>query len=146
MELAAAIGSPSAPRDRLRQLGWEVEDPLHVAPDAWAFRDYILLSRGEFSVAKHGDVETNSGWFSERSANYLASGRPAILQDTGFPEHIETGLGLMAFRSPDQAIEALHAVESDYGNHMNAARHIAAEYFASDVVLGSLLSRLGGTA
>jgi hypothetical protein len=142
VELAAALGSPSAPRDWLRDLGWKLEDPFDVAPDAWAFRDYVQSSRGEFSVAKHGYVEANSGWFSERSANYLASGRPVIVQDTGFEPHIRAGLGLLTFGSPEEAIEALCAVESDYEMHARAARAVAVEYFASDVVLGSLVSRL----
>ena len=82
--LELAIGSEHAPRDELESHGWHLRDPLEVTKTPWSYQDYIRQSRGEFSVAKHGYVLSGSGWFSERSVGYLASGRPVITQDTGF--------------------------------------------------------------
>src|SRR5262249_4053715 len=93
-----AVGSPSAPRGELRSRGWSLRNPLEAARDPWAFRDYIRQSKCEFSVAKHGYVVSRSGWFSERSASYLASGRPVVVQDTGFSDWLPTGRGVLAFR------------------------------------------------
>ncbi|MBA3342914.1 MAG: hypothetical protein H0T48_13920, partial [Gemmatimonadaceae bacterium] len=103
VRLEIALGSPNAPRDLLRAKGWSIVDPLRVARTPWLYQDYIRQSRGEFTVAKHGYAASNSGWFSERSAAYLASGRPVVTQDTGFSEWMPVGEGLMAFRDPEEA-------------------------------------------
>lgn len=133
--LELALGSPSAPRDLLRSKGWHVTDPLEVTRDVWRYREYIQSSRGEFAIAKHGYVEGRTGWFSERSGAYLASGRPVVTQDTGFAEHLPTGEGLFAFANPVQAAEALARVQADYLHHCKAARRIAERYFDSYTVL-----------
>jgi hypothetical protein len=139
LEIAAGGG---APWDELRSFGWSIVDPLEVTRDAWAFRRYVQLSRGEYSVAKHGYVTSRSGWFSERSANYLATGRPVVTQETGFGEHIPTGKGLMAFSTLEEAATAIRAVERDYRQHSVAAREIAEDYFESNRVLLGLLETL----
>jgi hypothetical protein len=94
-------------------------------------------------VAKNIYVATASGWFSCRSVCYLAAGRPVVVEDTGFSELVPTGDGLLAFRTADEAVAAMHAVERDYDAQRAAAREVAATHFGSDVVLGELLERIG---
>jgi hypothetical protein len=137
--LELALGSPDAPRAELEAAGWRVRNPLVAAAGPWTYRRYIRHSRGEFSVAKHGYVVANTGWFSERSANYLASGRPVVVQDTGFSEVLPTGEGLLAFSTADQAAAAVEIVAADVGRHGRAARELAREYFDSARVLTRLL-------
>jgi hypothetical protein len=138
--LAMALGSPTAPRERLAELGWQVDDPLTVTRTPWTFQDYVRRSTAEFTVAKHAYVSTSSGWFSERSANYLASGRPVVTQDTGFGRTLPNGEGLVAFRDPDEAVDAIEAVRANYSLHRKRAREIA-ELFDARTVLTSLLER-----
>jgi hypothetical protein len=142
--LEIALGSPNAPRDHLHALGWIVRNPLTAIPDAWSFQQYIQRSKAEFSVAKHGYVVSNSGWFSERSTGYLASGRPVVTQNTGFTDWIPCDSGLLAFDSPESAIEAIARVNRDYHLHCRGARVVAEEAFESSLVLGSLLERSTG--
>lgn len=140
--LDLALGSPEAPRDLLVEHGWRLSDPLAATLDPWAYQSFIQRSLGEFSVAKHGYVAAHTGWFSERTACYLASGRPAVVQDTGFSEHLPTGKGLFAFTTPDEAADAIGRVMSDPPGNAEAAREIAVQHFSSDVVLTSLLNDL----
>jgi glycosyltransferase involved in cell wall biosynthesis len=107
------------------------------------YLDYIGNSRGEFSVAKEGYVKTRSGWFSERTASYLASGKPAIVQDTGFSGIIPCGEGLFAFKNAEDVLLAVDAIEKEYKRHCLAARRVAEEYFNSDKILGALLRQCG---
>jgi hypothetical protein len=138
-----AIGSPTAPRELLSENGWRLRDPREPTRDPWTYQNYIADSRAEFSIAKHGYVASRSGWFSERSTAYLASGRPVLAQDTGFSELLPTGRGLLAFGSPDEAVAAIEELQRDYAGHCDAARRIAEEHFDSRVVLTSLLDRAG---
>lgn len=140
-KLEIALGSAGAPRRRLRKIGWRVRDPHQPIRDPWAYQRYVRESKGEFSVAKHGYVASRSGWFSERSAAYLASGRPVVIQDTGFSEWMETGTGVVAINSPEEALAGLADVEARYEEHCRAARRICERYFDSAAVLGSLLER-----
>jgi hypothetical protein len=130
-------------RPRWERLGWSVIDAHDVSGTPQAYRDYIEGSRGEFSVAKNVYVATRSGWFSCRSVCYLAAGRPAVVQDTGFSDIIPCGEGVLAFSSLDEAADALNRVEADYPRHQSAARRVAARHFASDRVLGDLLCAIG---
>jgi hypothetical protein len=139
--LEIALGGKSAPRDELRRLGWRLADPLAVTRDPWSYQEYIQNSCGEFSIAKHGYVASRCGWFSERTACFLATGRPAIVQDTGFRELLPCGIGLLPFDDAESAIEAIDRVKTDYQRHSQAARELALEYFDSNKVLGSLLER-----
>jgi hypothetical protein len=123
--------------------GWKLSDAHAFSTDPWAYRDYILSSYGEFSVAKDQNVRLRSGWFSERSACYLAAGRPVITQDTGFGNVLPTGEGLFAFNTMDEILASFDAVQSDYERHSRAAREIAQEYFRAETVLGKLLGDLG---
>jgi hypothetical protein len=127
----------------LAEHGWRVVDALALSKDPLPYRDYILGSRGEFTVAKDQNVRLRSGWFSDRSACYLAAGKPVITQDTGFGNVLPTGRGLFSFRTIDDVLAALDAVESSYEVHSHAARDVAAEYFDAERVVGRLLEQAG---
>ena len=136
-----AIGSTNAPRGQLRSAGWTIRAPTLEAWKPLDYQQYIQASKGEFTVAKHGYVAARCGWFSERSAAYLASGRPVVTQDTGFGTWLTAGRGVIAFTSLAEAITALRTVEADYELHCREARVVAEEYFDSAVVLRSLVDR-----
>ena len=138
-----ALGGSTAPRDRLTALGWTVRDPIAITRDPWIYQDYLRDSKAEFSVAKHGYVASRSGWFSERTANYMALGRPVVVQDTGFSDVLPTGEGLLAFTTTEQAVEAIRAITADYPRHARAARAVAHDFFCAEVVLAKLLADLG---
>lgn len=140
--LELALGGANAPRGDLVAAGWKLRDPLEVTRDPWTYQSYIQGSRGEFSVAKHGYVVSRSGWFSERSAAYMASGRPVVVQDTGFSEWLPCGEGVLAFGTPDQAREALAEVARNYRRHCERARELAEAYFSAPAVLTSLIDRV----
>lgn len=143
-ELALSRSSlPDDDRDRLRRAGWRIRDALEFSGSTDAYRDYVSSSYAEFTVAKDQNVRLRTGWFSDRSATYLASGRPVLTQETGFSETLPTGRGLFAFTTVEDVERAVAAVASDYPRHREAARAVAREYFAHDVVLESLLDRIG---
>ena len=139
--LELAVGGPSVPTDLLVGHGWRVIDPRGPTRSLETYQAYLSSSLGEFGVAKDGYVTTNSGWFSERSANYLASGRPVITQDTGFSDVLPTGNGLMAFSTPDEALDGLASVRANHAHHCRSARDVAQSYFDSNLVLSALLNR-----
>jgi hypothetical protein len=141
--LEIAVGGAQAPMTHWRLLGWSVVQSETISRTAEDYRRYIQRSRGEFSVAKNVYVATHSGWFSCRSVCYLAAGLPVVVQDTGFSEFIPTGAGLFAFSSLEEAVSAIDAVEGNYASHQRAARELARTHFASDIVLGELLTRVG---
>ncbi len=136
-----AMDVASRPEDlaRLTAAGWEIVDPLDVSRDPHVYRAFVRRSRGEFTVAKDVNVRLRSGWFSDRSACYLAAGRPVVNQDTGFDEHLPTGEGLFAFRTFADAVDAFAAIGSDYPRHCRAARALALEHFAPARVLATLV-------
>jgi hypothetical protein len=131
-----------APLRKLKTRGWHIADPLRISRDVDAYRDYLQRSRGELSIAKNGYVKTGSGWFSDRSATYLASGKPVISQDTGYSAWLPVGRGLLPFTNKDEAAAAIDSVNSDYRRHCQAARGIAEEYFESGRALRRLLDGL----
>jgi len=130
--------------DALRRNGWQLLDPATLAGTPAAYAEFIRGSRAELCVAKSGYVESRSGWFSDRSACYLASGRPVVAQDTGFGERLPIGEGLLAFDTAAQAADAIRAVDADPGRHGAAARALAEEHLDARKVLTALLERLGG--
>lgn len=143
IELALEIDpADDADLESLREHGWGLVDPAAVAADPDAYRMYIEASLGELMVAKGIYVETRSGWFSERSAAYLASGRPVVALDTGFSERYPTGEGLVAFDDLDGARAGIEAICGDWERHSRAAREIAVEHFEAKRVLGRLLERV----
>ncbi|MGY1688883.1 glycosyltransferase family 2 protein [Geodermatophilus sp. SYSU D01105] len=141
-ELALSSWS-DADRAVLEKHGWSVRPGLDVSTDLDAYRDYLGSSLGEFTVAKDQNVRLRSGWFSDRSATYLAAGRPVITQETGFSNVLPTGEGLLPFTTLDEAVAAVTDVVGDYDRHARAAVEVARECFDSDVVLGRLLTDLG---
>lgn len=136
--LELALGGPS-PADDLVRRGWRVVDPQVAIPDPWAFQRYLQGSAAELTVAKHGYVASCSGWFSERSAAYLASGRAVVAQDTGFSELLPCGEGLIGFDDADGAAAAVEAIRAEPERHARAARAIAEEHFDARRVLDELL-------
>ena len=123
--------------------GWKVKDALILSKDIWTYREYIQNSTGEFSVAKEQNIQLKSGWFSDRSATYLASGRPVIVEDTGFGAYLPVGEGLVSFEGMDRAKEAIETVLADYPRHRRAARRIAKQHFESGKVLTRILTHCG---
>ncbi len=123
--------------------GWHIADPLPISADMARYADFIAGSRGEFTVAKDIYVRPNSGWFSDRSACYLAAGRPVVTMRTGFSKFYPVGRGLFEYATADEAVAAIDAVAADYRLHSRAARALAVEYFAADRVLGALLAAAG---
>lgn len=143
LELELALGGRDAPRDELRAEGWAISDPYEATRTVWRFRDYIADSRAELTIAKQCYVRSGSGWFSERSANYLAAGRPVVAQDTGWSAHLPAGRGVLPFTTTDEAEAAVRAVERDPDGCGAAARELATTYFDSQIVLANLLSDAG---
>jgi len=129
-------------RDNLRAHGWNIVEPRDVASGPESFRRYVQLSGAEFSAAQGVYVHTNSGWFSDRTVRYLASGKPALVQDSGFGRQFPTGNGLVPFRTPDEAIAGVGSILADYERHSRAARAIAEEFFDSDKVIADMLRQV----
>ncbi|HWC48861.1 MAG TPA: hypothetical protein VG448_08270 [Solirubrobacterales bacterium] len=129
----------------LREHGWQLADPVAVAGTPGRYTEFVRGSRGELGIAKEGYVESRCGWFSDRSACYLASGRPVVAQDTGFPRHLPTGEGLLAFSTAEEAAAAIDTVSADYDRHARAARTLAEDLLDSRTVLPRLLDRVAST-
>jgi len=144
IELALCI-SPEDCEDIELLVGnkWGILDPYFYAADPFSYREFIQSCRAEFSVAKHGYVKSASGWISDRTACYLASGKPALVQSTGFENHLPTGRGLLTFRTMEEAMAGLREINANYVDHCNAARRLASEFFDSSVVLRGVLDACG---
>jgi hypothetical protein len=141
---ALALSSyEEADKQMLEAKGWRVTHAMDISKDLDAYRCFLQQSRGEFTVAKDQNIRLRSGWFSERSAQYLAAGRPVITQETGFSYALPTGRGLFAFSTMDEILAAVDAVNSNYKLHCRAAAEIAREYFNYDKVLGQLMADMG---
>jgi len=129
----------NGPQELLRAHGWLVVDGMIVSGDLNKYRNYVQCSKAEFSVAKHLYVATRCGWFSDRSECYMASGRPVVVQETGFSKYLPTGEGLIAFSNLQEAVEGITRINRDYKLHSRKARKIAREFFDARVVLPQLL-------
>lgn len=134
----------NGPQKLLREHGWSTVDAMKVSRSLWDYRDFIQRSKAEFGVAKNAYVEHRSGWFSDRTECYLAAGRPAIVQDTGWSAHLPAGTGLLAFSTKAEALDALARVERDYAQHAERASAIAREHFDAGRVLPPLLETAFG--
>jgi len=138
-----ALGSADhAAVDLLVSHGWRVVDAAPFGKDLLPFREYIFDSDGEFTVAKDVYVRLRTGWFSDRSAYYLAAGKPVITQDTGFGGFLPTGEGLFSFNTMGEILAAFERIHSDYPRHSQAARAIAEEHFRAETVLAKLVEGL----
>jgi hypothetical protein len=142
LELALACDDEAA-LAMLRTHWWQVVPALPLTLDLDNYRRYLSASRAEFTVAKDQYARLHSGWFSDRSACYLATGRPVVTEHTGFDHHLPTGKGLFAFRDLEGAVAAIEEIESDYDGHARAANELAREHFEAVGVIGDLLDRLG---
>ena len=142
LELALA-GCNDTDRRVLEEHGWRIRDAAEVSDDVDTYRAYIARSRAEFTVAKDQNVRLRSGWFSDRSATYLAARRPVVTQDTGFGNVLPTGRGLFGFSTLDEAVAAVETINADYEQHSRAAGELARAYFDSDLVLTRLLKDCG---
>jgi hypothetical protein len=140
MEIAL---SGAAPFDQLRQNGWQVVDGYEKSSTMEVYQNYLSSSRGEWSIAKNAYVASRSGWFSTRSAAYLALGKPVVLQDTGFRKYYPVGEGLFDFATINEAVAAIENIESDYRRHCEAARSIAERHFGAEAVITRLLRDAG---
>lgn len=130
-----------SPHEMLTGHGWGVVDSNIQCGDPDGYRNFIETSKGEWSVAKEAYAAHRPGWFSERSACYLAAGRPVVVQDTGFGATLPVGEGIVAFRTFEGAVDGLRSVDASYGRHSRAAREIAEEYFDSSIVLENLIDQ-----
>jgi hypothetical protein len=143
-ELALSIDrADECDRLALEQHGWQLVDPHSVAGTPAMFRDYVQQSGAEFSVAQGIYVDTSSGWFSDRTIRYLASGKPVLIQDTGFGNILPVGKGLVSFRAMEEAIDGARSILNDYPEHCTTARAIAEEHFDSDIVLRRFMNEVG---
>ena len=140
-ELAAGVDEDV--KRLLREHGWRQTHSVEISKNIDRYRSYIQSSRGEFTVARDQYVRPYTGWFSDRSACYLAAGRPVITQETGFSKFLPAGKGLFGFRTMEDILAAVDEIESDYEGNCRAAREIAEEYFAAEKVVGSLMERAG---
>jgi hypothetical protein len=130
------------PTKELRKLGWDLVDPQEVAPDHQSYRSFLTSSRGEWSIAKHGYVERKTGWFSCRTACYLAAGRPAVVQETGWSQHLPRQQGILPFSNLEEAADCIRQINRDYESHAEAARQVAEEYFDAKKVCRDLIRQL----
>jgi hypothetical protein len=141
--LEIAVAGPNVPQADLVRHGWRLRDAHEATRSYDSFIDYIDASAGEFTVCKNVFVALRTGWFSDRSAVYLARGRPVVMQDTGFSAHLPTGEGLFAVNTVDEAADALDAIAREPARHSAAAKDIAREYLAADRVLAKFLEETG---
>ena len=145
MELAVNIHplDETGDRERLTAAGWKLVHPHDVAATPETYRAYICKSRAEIGCCKPVFRELKTGWFSDRSACYLAAGRPVITQETGFTKNYGSRTGLLSFRSLDEIVDAVKAINGDYPKHSRSARILAREFFEAEEVLRSILDRAG---
>ena len=129
-------------KEKIENAGWHILDPEKSAGDWNAYRQFIDHSSGEFSVAKNTYVKGRTGWFSCRSACYLAMGKPVVTQDTGWSKFVPSGAGVFAFDDMAIAKEAIEKIILDYKQQSSFAKEIANEYFDSNKVLSDLLAQL----
>ena len=144
LEIAMGMGpGMKRPTELLQKRGWRIIEPSEHLPDPWTYRDYLGKSKGEWSIAKEGYVKSRSGWFSCRSACYLALGRPCVLEDTGWSAVYPTGSGLFAFSTMEEAVAGIKHANANYAAQSAAARRLAEELFDARKVLARMLDQIG---
>ncbi len=140
--LALAVAGEKVPPDKIRKLGWQWLDAAKVTLTTDGYMQFLAESAGEWSIAKNVYVDTNSGWFSCRTACYLAAGRPAVVQDTAWSQFVPSGEGIIAFRTMEESVEGLRELNANPERHRAAAYEIAKEYLAADKVLPPMLDAI----
>lgn len=141
VEVALSIHESEEDLKLLRSYGWRIVDPQHHTADPWNYRDYIAQSWAELGIFANAYVKARSGWFSDRSAAYLACGKPVLAQDTGLARHLPLGTGLIPFNTEEELIAAIDDLDSRYEEHCFAARRLAEEHFCAEKVLRKLLAQ-----
>jgi hypothetical protein len=136
------IAMTGRPPEHVDTRGWRIIDGMEISSTLEDYRRFIQQSSAEFAVAKHGYVASRSGWFSDRSVCYLASGKPVVVQDTGLADWLPVGQGVVTFQTLEEAIAAIEEVQTNYEEHAHAARGVAEQFFATDRVLPDLLANL----
>jgi hypothetical protein len=142
MAMGHGIGS-TRPTEELRSLGWIILEAGDILPDHRSYREFLRTSKAEWSVAKHGYVAGRTGWFSCRTACYLALGRPAVVQETGWSDYLPAGDGLLAFSTLEEAVDAIADINDHYAEHQAAARALAEQFFEAKKVCADLLTQAG---
>jgi hypothetical protein len=142
MAMGRGIGAVR-PTEELRALGWTILEAGEVLPDHRSYRDFLATSKAEWSVAKQGYVAARTGWFSCRTACYLALGRPAVVQETGWSDYLPAGEGLLTFSTMEEAVAAIADVNEHEAEHRAAARALAEQYFEARKVCADLLAQAG---
>lgn len=143
VSMEVAVAGDNTPTARLASRGWHIRDAHSITTSVDSYLEYIRSSAGEFAVCKHVFVATHAGWFSDRSATYLASGRPVVIEDTGIRNYVPCGEGLFAVDSVDEAAAAIQQIMADYPRHSRAARRVARECLDTGVVLRKFLTEIG---
>ena len=141
--MEAAVSGKNVPHDLLKQHRWNIVNGALATISYNSFCHYVEKAKAEFSVCKNVFVALNTGWFSDKSAAFLASGRPVVLQDTGFSNHLPCGTGLFAVTNMEEAAMAINEIESNWHKHSKAAREIAKEWLDVKVVLNNMMEELG---
>lgn len=142
MAMGQGVGS-KRPTEELRSLGWTILEAGEVLPDHRSYHEFLRTSKAEWSIAKHGYVAARTGWFSCRTACYLALGRPAVVQETGWSDFLPSGEGLITFSTPEEAVTAIADINDHYEEHQRAARALAEQYFDAKRVCADLLAQAG---
>jgi hypothetical protein len=142
MAMGQGVGS-KRPTAQLRALGWTILEAGEALPNYTSYHEFLRTSKAEWSVAKHGYVAARTGWFSCRTACYLALGRPAVVQETGWSRHLPSGTGVLAFTTVEEAVAAIADVNDRYAEHQAAARALAEEFFEAGKVCQDLLTQAG---
>ncbi len=142
MAMGQGVGA-KRPTEELRALGWTILEAGEVLPDHKSYHEFLRTSKAEWSVAKHGYVAARTGWFSCRTACYLALGRPAVVQETGWSEYLPSGEGVIAFSTMEEAVAAIADINDHYAEHQAAARALAEQYFEAKKVCADLLAQAG---
>jgi hypothetical protein len=142
IELATDLGT-GPDYERALAGGFTIRPVIPMSLDLDGYREYVSSSRGEFTVSKDSYVRTRSGWFSDRTATYLAAGRPVVTQFTGFEKYLPTGVGLLGFNDAAEALDAIKQINADYRSHAKAARELAQQYFDADRLLDEMAAQLG---
>jgi hypothetical protein len=142
MAMGTGIGS-KRPTEELLAHGWIIHEAGDVSPDYTTYREFLRTSKAEWSVAKQGYVAGRTGWFSCRTACYLALGRPAVVQETGWSDYIPAGDGLLAFSTMEEAVEGIADINDHYAEHQAAARALAEQFFDAKKVCADLLAQAG---
>lgn len=138
LAMGQGIGN-KRPTEMLESKGWHIYEPDTYLPDYSTYREFLSRSKGEWSIAKNGYVRSLSGWFSCRSACYLAAGKPVVVQDTGWSAHLPSGDGVMAFNTPAEAASAIDSISANYAHHSQAARAYAEKHFDAAKVCAELI-------